>query len=105
MRYAPASVATIRKGLVRRGRDLADLLAQVLAGKHPPQVSALLAERPGERPEEVLRRALDQNDARRRLLDDGDDRFGRCEVCGKDLGEEAMREVPWADRCPAHAAG
>ena len=103
MQLAPETAATIRKGLMLRGRNLAELLAQVLAGKQPPQLAALLAERPGERPEEVLRRALDQVEQRRRLLDAGDARFGRCDVCGVELGEAALIEVPWADRCAAHA--
>ena len=103
MRFAPDALATMRRALLRRGQDLAELLAQVLAGKQPPSLAALLAEQPGKRPEEVLRDALAQVDARRALLDADDDRFGRCDVCGADLGEAAVREVPWADRCAAHA--
>lgn len=79
------------------------MLADVLAGKHPPRLEALLSERPGARPEEVLRLALDQVEGRRKLIDADDDRYGRCDICGEDLGEAAMLEVPWADRCPAHA--
>lgn len=86
-----------------RGQALATMLAEVLAGKHPPSLEALLAEKPGARPEEVLRQALDQVEGRRKLIDADDDRFGRCDICGADLGEAAMLEVPWADRCPAHA--
>ncbi len=104
MRFAPAALATIRRALLRRGQNLSELLAQVLAGKQPPQLAALLSGKPGMRPEEVLRMELDQIDARRRLIDADDDRFGRCDVCGTDLGEAAMIEVPWADRCPAHAS-
>jgi RNA polymerase-binding transcription factor DksA len=103
MRFAPESVATMRRALLRRGQNLAELLAQVMAGKQPPQLAALLAEKPGKRPDEVLREALAQVEGRRAQLDAGDDRFGRCEVCGADLGEAAMLEVPWADRCAAHA--
>jgi len=104
MRFAPESVAAFRPHLLRRGRDLAEMLAQVLAGKRPPSLAQLLAERPGKRPEEVLREALARIDERRRLLDTDDDRFGRCEVCGVDLGEVALGELPWADRCQAHAS-
>jgi RNA polymerase-binding transcription factor DksA len=75
----------------------------VRAANPPPSVEALLAEKPGARPEEVLRQALDQVEARRKLIDADDDRYGRCDICGEDLGEAAMLEVPWADRCPAHA--
>jgi RNA polymerase-binding transcription factor DksA len=86
-----------------RGQILATLLADVLAGKEPPELAALLAQKPGMRPEEVLRLALDQIESRRRLLDSGDDRFGRCDRCGVDLGLARIREMPWADRCAEHA--
>jgi RNA polymerase-binding transcription factor DksA len=94
----------LRRDLMRRGLTLATLLSQVLAGKRPPDLAALLAQRPGMRPEEVLRLALDQVEARRKLLDSQDDRYGRCDTCGAELGAAALGEMPWADRCPAHAA-
>ena len=84
------------------GRELATLLSEVLAGKSPPALEALLAGRPGKRPEEVLRLALDQVERRRELLDAGDDRFGRCDFCGVDLGLVPLAELPWADRCTVH---
>jgi RNA polymerase-binding transcription factor DksA len=89
---------------MKRGRDLAELLAQVLAGKRPPSLASLLAAKPGMRPEELLRMTLDSVEARRKLLDADDDRYGRCDVCGKDLGLAALDELPWADRCAAHQA-
>ena len=104
MRFDPDTLAPFRRNLMRRGATLATLLGQVLAGKRPPELAALLAAKPGKRPEEVLRLALDQIEARRKLLDAGDDRFGRCDVCGVDLGAAALGELPWADRCAAHAA-
>jgi hypothetical protein len=96
--------ARLRRGLLDRGRVLATLLAEVLAGKKiEAKLGALGVEgKPGMRPEEKLRLALDQIEARRRLLDAGDDRFGRCDACGTDLGELALSEMPWADRCRAH---
>jgi RNA polymerase-binding transcription factor DksA len=104
MRFEPAVLAKLRRDLMRRGATLATLLADVLAGKQPPELAALLAQKPGKRPEEVLRLALDQVEARRKLLDADDDRFGRCDVCGVDLGAAALGEMPWADRCAAHVA-
>lgn len=104
MRFDPTLLTKLRRDLMRRGATLATLLADVLAGKQPPALAALLAEKPGKRPEEVLRLALDQVEARRKLLDADDDRFGRCDVCGVDLGAAALGEMPWADRCAAHAA-
>jgi hypothetical protein len=104
VRFDPATVAGFRRELLLRGRTLAGALAEVLAGKRPPQLAALLAEKPGLRPEEVLRLALDQVERRRVLLDADDDRYGRCETCGAELGAAALGEMPWADRCAAHAA-
>jgi hypothetical protein len=102
LRFDPQTRATLRRDLLARGHTLATLLADVLAGKRPPALASLLSGRPGKRPEEVLRLALDQVEARRRLLDAGDDRFGRCDVCGVDLGGAALGEMAWADRCAAH---
>jgi RNA polymerase-binding transcription factor DksA len=103
MRFDPDTLARLRRDLMRRGATLATLLSEVLAGKQPPDLAALLAQRPGKRPEEVLRLALDQIEARRKLIDAGDDRYGRCDVCGVDLGAAELGEMPWADRCVAHA--
>ena len=95
----------LRRGLLDRGRVLATLLAEVLAGKRiEAKLGPLGVEgKPGMRPEEKLRLALEQVEARRRLLDAGDDRFGRCDGCGAELGELALAEMPWADRCRAPA--
>ncbi|HEY5945664.1 MAG TPA: hypothetical protein VIV40_09245 [Kofleriaceae bacterium] len=95
--------ARLRRALLRRGHTLATLLADVLAGKQPPSLAALLAQKPGIRPEEALRLALDQIESRRKLLDAEDDRFGRCDVCSTDLGIASLDEMPWADRCATHA--
>jgi hypothetical protein len=104
-RFESSEVTTLRRAIMARGQSLATLLSQVLAGKQPPGLAALLAAKPGIRPEEALRRALDQIERRRVLLDAGDERFGCCESCGADLGIERLREMPWADRCNEHAAG
>lgn len=93
-----------RADLMTRGMHLATLLSDVLSGKRPPSLEALLAAKPGKRPEEVLRLALDQVEARRHLIDADDDRFGRCDICGVDLGEVVLGEMAWADRCEEHSA-
>ena len=103
-RFKPEILSALRRGLLGRGQTLATLLSEVLAGKEPPGLAALLAAKPGARPEGVLRMALDQVEGRRKLLDADDDRFGRCDVCGLDLGAAALGEMPWADRCAPHAA-
>ena len=103
MRFTPDEMQRLRKGLMKRGQDLATLLADVLAGKEPAAVG-LLPGKPGMRPEEKLRMALDQVEGQRKLIDADDDQYGRCGVCGVDLGLPALGEMPWADRCAAHAA-
>jgi hypothetical protein len=95
----------LRRRLLRRGEVVATLLAEVLAGKDKtPAMAALGVLRPGIRPEEALRNALNQIESRRRLLVADDDRYGRCDLCGIDLGVVALDEMAWADRCAAHAA-
>lgn len=102
MRFDPETVATLRAHLMQRGRTLATLLAKVMAGDEPPELEAILAGKVGARPAELLRRTLDQVEARRQLLDSDDDRYGRCDVCAVDLGIVALTEMPWADRCVEH---
>lgn len=103
MRFPPEVMQRLRKGLMKRGQDLATLLEEVLAGKEPPQLAALPG-KPGMRPEEKLRMALDQVEGQRKLIDADDDKYGCCGVCGADLGLPALGEMPWADRCAAHSA-
>jgi hypothetical protein len=94
-----------RRALLDRGQVLATLLADVLAGKASEErvESIVSGGRPGMRPAEKLRMALDQIEGRRELLDANDDRFGRCDACCVDLGTAALGEMPWADRCAEHA--
>lgn len=102
MRFDAAVMKRLRANLMKRGQALADGLADVLAGKHPPILS-LITGKPGMRPEEKLRAALDQIERRRTLIDADDDAFGRCDICKLDLGLAALDEMPWADRCAPHA--
>src|SRR5690606_5547545 len=106
-RFDDAARARLRRLLLDRGQALATLLAAVLAGKDTVRDLAALGldAKPGMRPEEVLRAALDHVERLRKQVEAGDDAYGRCHVCGVDLGgAAAMLEVPWADACPAHAA-
>lgn len=106
-RFTAAERAALRSGLMRRGRDLATRLAEVMAGKDGDAIVRALAldAKPGARPAEILRAALEQIEERRRWLDAGDDRYGRCDACGIDLGAVALGQMPWADRCQAHPPG
>jgi RNA polymerase-binding transcription factor DksA len=106
MQPEPALRARLRRALLRRGQVIATTLAEVLADEHRGDAALTelgVAAWPGIRPEEALRKALDQIEARRALLDAGDDRYGQCAVCGVDLGQAPIVEQPWADRCAEHA--
>jgi len=102
MRFDAETVTRLRRGIMAQGLKLSTMLSEVLAGKEPPGL-ALVMGKPGMRPEEKLRYALDQVEARRKLIDADDDKYGRCDICGEDLGLPALGELPWADRCAAHA--
>jgi hypothetical protein len=105
MHIEPITRQRLLRRLLQRGAALATLLADVLAGKDKAAaVAALRVLRPGIRPEEALRNALDQIERRRVLLASDDERYGRCDVCGVELGIAALEEMAWADRCHAHAA-
>jgi len=104
MRFASHVTAHLRRGIMQRGQALAAILADLLAGKDKRGALAAvgLDSKPGLRPEEKVRAALDAIEARRKMIDADDDRYGRCDVCGDDLGLPALGEMPWADRCQKH---
>lgn len=104
LRLDEPTATRLRRLLLKKGHEIATLLADVLAHKdRDRQLHALpVAGKPGERPHERLRRFLDLIESRRRLIDARDDRYGRCDICGADLGVTALGDMPWADRCPAH---
>jgi RNA polymerase-binding transcription factor DksA len=105
IRFDEETLRGYRGNIMKRGQTLATLLSDLLGGKKSPSaIEAMGISKPGMRPEEALRMTLDAVEARRKLIDASDDRFGRCDVCGEDLGAAALGEMPWADRCAKHAA-
>jgi len=100
LRFDEAAALRMRKRLMAKGLELATLLEDVLAGLDRTRgLAALGPSKPGEKPEEKLRRYLEMVEAKRRLLDAGDNSFGRCQICNADLGAMPLEEMPWADRC------
>jgi hypothetical protein len=94
--------ARLRKALLRKGSAIAAELAALLAGKGKRldiRELPAFARKPGMRPEERLRAYLDHVESCRRRLDAQDERYGRCLVCGVDIGLPALEQMPWADRC------
>lgn len=104
-RFPADDLKRLRRRLLDRGQAIATKLAALMAGGDANAIARALGLtlKPGARPEEILRRALDHVDGLRKLIDADDDRYGRCHECGLDLGVALMNEVPWADSCPAHA--
>jgi RNA polymerase-binding protein DksA len=47
--------------------------------------------------EESAQNTLRQIDAALARIEDGT--YGICEICGKPIGEERLRAIPWATRC------
>ena len=106
MRFAPPVLAELRRRIMKRGHDLATILADLLAGKDKQAALDAMGVtgKPGMTPAEKARAALDAVEARRKLIDADDDRYGRCDECGCDLGLVALGELPWADRCRKHSS-
>src|SRR5688572_3622613 len=104
-RFDEPTRARLRKRLLQRGQTIATKLAEVLSGKDALRGLAALGldAKPGMRPEEVLRAALDHVEKLRKQLEADDDTYGRCWECGVELPLAGLEEVPWADACGAHA--
>jgi hypothetical protein len=92
----------LKRKLLKKGQELASMLADVLSGKAPAGLAGLAA-KPGERPEEKLRRYLDLIQSRVDAINAGGD-YGRCASCGVELPFVELDELPWADTCRACAA-
>ena len=92
--------ARLKQKLSRKGQEVAQMLAELLAGQTPAGLADVV--KPGETPEEKLRRFLDTIQARIKALRDGS--YGRCEVCGEELRFVELDELPWADTCGSCAA-
>jgi RNA polymerase-binding transcription factor DksA len=98
----------LRKKLLKKGMEIATLLADVLAGKDRQRDLAALpafTDKPGLRPEEKLRIYLDHVEARRVLLVDRDPSYGHCDKCNAELDLFELEEMPWADQCRACGSG
>jgi RNA polymerase-binding transcription factor DksA len=90
-----------KPALLRKGKEVAELLEAVLWGKEVDLSCLPAPASPAEDPELRLRSFLDQIDRAIKAFDT--DRYGRCEVCGVDLDRRAMDQQPWLATCPAHA--
>lgn len=96
----PADVAQLRRLLLQRGQEIADILAELTAGR---TVSAptLFVAAPGETDRVKLRRYLRLILSRLGAIEEGT--YGACEGCGQALSYEELTALPWLDRCQACA--
>jgi RNA polymerase-binding transcription factor DksA len=91
-----------RKTLLRKGQDISDLLAALLAGKDVDLGSLPLPGSGDDDKETRLRRFLEQIDRAVKCFGTG--WYGRCQVCDIELQPAALSEQPWISRCQTHAA-
>jgi RNA polymerase-binding transcription factor DksA len=92
---------TWKPALLRKGKEVAELLEAVLWGKQVDLSCLPAPASPGEDPELRLRSFLAQIHRAIQAFDT--DRYGRCEVCGVDLDRRGMGQQPWLATCPPHA--
>jgi hypothetical protein len=99
---------SLRQKLLKKGQEVANKLAKVLAGLDVrlEQIPAHGLGKPGMRPEEKLRAYLDLINTKRRALEANDGSYGVCSFCNKPFSETELDQVPWVDehaQCLAHA--
>ncbi len=98
---SPEQIARWRQQLAFKGQGLYAALSDVLAGKNVTLTTLKLPheQKPGERPEERLRRFLDQvSRAQKRL---GTPAWGLCPRCQAPVPEVVLDEAPWTETCSA----
>ena len=98
----PARRQRLRTALGHKGMEINGKLTRILANQNVTLAKWPSEREPGLRPEERLRRFLDQiARAQQRLGTAG---WGRCLACGDDLPEAALDDTPWIERCAGCAA-
>lgn len=99
--FTADELALLRRRLLVKGRELAEILAALMAGLSPGATD-LLDARPGETKIEKVRRYLGLVDRKIKAIAAGS--YGRCEGCDAAIPLAQLRELPWMDRCPACSA-
>lgn len=107
------TLARLRKQLMRKGRAIANKLADLKANKDVRliELANVRAAGPRQTPEERLRAYLDLIQSHREAIDSGDGTYGHCRDCGDFLGVYTLNDVPWATLCnacirkPRHSGG
>lgn len=89
----------LRRALGLKGMEVNTALTSLLAHKNVTLATLKLPQeqKPGEKPEERLRRFLDQIIRAQRRL--GTPAWGLCTGCAKALDPRALGEAPWTETC------
>lgn len=94
-------LALLKRRLLNKGRDLAEKLSAMMAGK-TVTLEEILSPKPGETKIERLRRYLDIVDGRIKAINAGT--YGNCFLCNAPLSYVELEQMPWAQYCAACAA-
>jgi DnaK suppressor protein len=97
----PEQLATLKRHLLRKGRDLAEKLSEMMAGKQV-RIEDIFEPKVGETPIERLRRYLDLVDSKIKAINAGT--YGSCFLCNQPLSYAELEQMPWAQYCVACAA-
>jgi RNA polymerase-binding transcription factor DksA len=100
-RLSPEQLERLKRILLNKGRDLAEKLSQMMAGK-TVTIEDILSPKPGETPIERLRRYLDLVDGRIKAINAGT--YGNCFLCNAPLSYVELEQMPWAQYCQVCAA-
>jgi len=99
-----AAVARWRRALALKGMEVNGQLTRLLAAQNATLATIKLPneDKGGEKPEERLRRFLDQIIRAQRRV--GTPAFGQCAGCGEELPAAAFDDAPWIELCAPCAA-
>lgn len=100
----PARKDRLLRDLRSKGMAVNAKLVEVLGGKNVDLATLKLPheEKPGLKPEQKLRRFLDQIIRAQKRLETPD--YGRCVQCGTVLPDGALDDTPWLELCARCAA-
>ena len=96
-----AQITKLRHDLGQKGMEVNARLTQVLAGMNArlSDIKMPHEQKPGLRPEEKLRRYLDQIIRAQRRLGTPD--WGLCTICGAQIPQAQLDDSPWKEACDA----
>jgi RNA polymerase-binding transcription factor DksA len=98
----PEQLQGLKRRLQAKGFELSQILSALMSGKRAGGAD-LLDAKPGETPEEKVRRYLALINRKVQSVNAGT--YGRCETCAQEIEFAYLDTVPWMEVCrPCHAA-